>query len=162
TLQDRSIVIDLRRKLSDESAEKLRHVDDDEFSELTSKLERWAADHGSKIAHARMPAVARLNDRASDNWEPLVAIAKLAGEDWFERAIRAAVALSGDDRESPSTNQELLQDIADVFAATGSDRIATADLIQALCRDEERPWATYNRGKAIGARQVAKRLCEFG
>jgi putative DNA primase/helicase len=60
TLQDRSIVIDLRRKLSNESAEKLRHIDDNEFSELTSKLERWAADHGSKIAYTRMPAVARL------------------------------------------------------------------------------------------------------
>jgi putative DNA primase/helicase len=92
----------------------------------------------------------------------LVAIAKLAGGDWFERAIRAAVALSGDDRESPSTNQELLQDVADVFAATGGDRIATADLIEALCRDEERPWATYNRGKVISARQVARRLSEFG
>ena len=36
-----------------------------------------------------------LNDRAADNWEPLLAVADRAGGDWPERARKAAVALSG-------------------------------------------------------------------
>jgi putative DNA primase/helicase len=42
------------------------------------------------------------------------------------------------------------------------DKINFADLIQALCDDEEAGWATYNRGKSITPRQLSKRLREYG
>jgi putative DNA primase/helicase len=42
------------------------------------------------------------------------------------------------------------------------ERISTADLIVALIGDDENPWATYNRGKPVSPRQIAKRLKEYG
>ncbi|MFA7608108.1 MAG: DUF3631 domain-containing protein [Rhodocyclaceae bacterium] len=40
--------------------------------------------------------------------------------------------------------------------------IVSADLLQALCDDEESPWATWNRGKPIQLRQLSRKLAEFG
>ena len=37
-----------------------------------------------------------LNDRPADNWDPLLAIADLAGGDWPARARKAAIELSRD------------------------------------------------------------------
>ena len=38
----------------------------------------------------------------------------------------------------------------------------TITLIKHLSADEEKPWATFNRGRAISARQIAQILTEFG
>lgn len=42
------------------------------------------------------------------------------------------------------------------------DRITTAELITELCADEEAPWATYNRGKPMNPRQLARKLDSYG
>jgi putative DNA primase/helicase len=42
------------------------------------------------------------------------------------------------------------------------DRLSTADLLQALTDDDLKPWATYNRGRPMTPRQLAKRLDEYG
>ena len=60
-----------------------------------------------------------------------------------------------------STGTELLADIQEVFKAKRVDRICSADLIAALCDDDEKVWSTYNRGKPISQKQVSKRLAEY-
>jgi putative DNA primase/helicase len=57
---------------------------------------------------------------------------------------------------------ELLADIQTVFAHKRVERISTADLLDALCEDEEAAWCTYNKGKPLSARQLSKRLSEYG
>jgi putative DNA primase/helicase len=56
---------------------------------------------------------------------------------------------------------ELLTDIQEIFEVKRLIRISTIDLIAALCEDDEKPWATYNRGNPIKPRQVANRLREY-
>jgi Protein of unknown function (DUF3631) len=105
-----------------------------------------------------------LNDRAVDNWEPLLAIAELAGDAWRLKARNAAKALSGDKAEvDDDDGVELLHDIRAAFAATDRDAIFTKALIGLLVADEERPWAAYGRtAKPISDRQIAKLLGPFG
>ncbi|EQD46558.1 phiRv2 prophage protein, partial [mine drainage metagenome] len=55
----------------------------------------------------------------------------------------------------------MLAAIREVFDMRGCDRIASAELVTALCADAEGPWATWNRGKSITPRQVARKLGEF-
>jgi hypothetical protein len=43
------------------------------------------------VPDSAIPAV--LNDRDADNWRPLIAVAKLAGGPWPDRAVRAAMEL---------------------------------------------------------------------
>lgn len=162
TLMDRAVVIELRRKLPHESVERLRHADPGLFDELAQKLSRLAEDYRDAVRRARPDLPGSLNDRAQDNWEPLLAIADIAGGEWATRGRKAALKLSGTESLTMSTGTELLADIQEIFETKKVDKISTAQLIEALCEDDERPWATYNRGKPITPRQVSKRLGEYG
>jgi putative DNA primase/helicase len=162
TVMDRAVTLELRRKLPHEPVARLRHAAPDLFDNLVAKLARFAVDYREAIRQARPLLPDALNDRAQDNWEPLLAIADTAGGPWPEWGRAAALALSGDDAATSSMGSELLADIRELFEQMGCHRIKTADLIAALCKDEEMPWGTYNRGKAISPRQVATRLKGYG
>jgi putative DNA primase/helicase len=162
TLMDRAVTLELRRKLPHEAVERLRYAEPDLFNNLASKLARFAEDQRDDVRRARPALPASLHDRAQDNWEPLFAIADVAGGKWPDLARQAALKLSGMDNPTMSTGTELLADIQEVFEHKRMNKISTADLIAALCDDDEKVWATYNRGKPVSPRQIAKRLGEFG
>jgi putative DNA primase/helicase len=162
TIMDRAIILELRRKLPHEKVDRLRHAEAGLFERLASRLARWADDAGAAISRARPALPEALHDRAQDNWEPLLAIADAVGDGWGELARKTALKLSGAEGDALSLSAELLADIQQVFAARKTDRIATADLLAELVKDEEGPWASYNRGNAMAARQLAKRLGEYG
>ena len=160
TLMDRAVILELRRKLPHEEVERIRDAEPDLFDVLRAKLARFAEDYRNRVRKARPLLPESLNDRAQDNWEPLLAIAMTAGSEWLKIGQAAALKLSGGEDESQTTGIELLSDIREIFIDRG--KVSTADLITLLCSDEERPWATFNRGKPITPRQVAKRLREYG
>ena len=75
---------------------------------------------GSRCTSAREKREAavpeELSDRAQDVWEPLVAIADMAGEGWAERARAAAVDLyAARDQDGESIGRRLLADVRAVF-----------------------------------------------
>jgi putative DNA primase/helicase len=162
TLMDRSITLELRRKLPHEQVDKLRHAESGMFERLCSKLARWADDSADAVRAARPDLPSTLHDRAADNWEPLLQIADVVAGGWPEMARRAAVTLSGAADASMSTGVELLADIQEVFDTRNVTRISSADLLQSLCDDGEKAWATWNRGKPMTLKQLAKRLGEYG
>lgn len=162
TIMDRAIVLELRRKLPGEDVQRLRHAEPGLFDELASKLARLANDNRERVRACRPDLPQQLNDRAQDNWEPLLAIADIAGGNWPALATHAALHLSGGGDDSRTVGSELLEDIRDVLETKRVNRISLADLVAELCSDDEKPWATYNRGKPINPRQVSKRLKEYG
>ena len=163
TLMDRAIVLDLRRKLPHENVERLRHAEPGLFDSLASRLCRFVNDNREAVRRARPDLPAQLNDRAQDNWEPLLAIADVAGSVWPKLARHAALVISGgEDDEHLTIGTELLADIKEIFESKRTERISSKELIEALCSDDEKPWATYNRGKGISPRQVSKRLMGYG
>lgn len=162
TLVDRSIVLELRRKLPHEKVERLRHADSSQFDVIIRKLARFAQDFGAQVRDARPTLPEALNDRAADNWEGMLAIADIAGGDWPELARRAALKLSGETGNAGSIETELLQDIQEIFAAQADTRIFSSRLVQLLSADEDKRWATYNRGAPIRARQIASKLKGYG
>ena len=107
-----------------------------------------------------------MNDRASDNWSPLFAIADMAGREWGERARAAALAISrGAESEEQDIRFELLKDIRSIFDEEGGEScrsLSTASLIEKLSKREESPWATFNRGQPINPRALARMLRPFG
>lgn len=162
TIMDRSIVLALRRKLPHEHVERLRHAEKETFDKLTRRLARFAIDNQEVVKVARPSLPETLNDRAQDNWEPLLAIADAAGGDWPQKARWAALKPSEAEDSTVSVGTDLLADIQEIFAEGGFDRMRTRDLVIALCRDDEKSWSAYNRGKSITSRQVSKRLAGFG
>ncbi|MDD2335327.1 MAG: DUF3631 domain-containing protein [Geobacteraceae bacterium] len=161
TLMDRAVILQLRRKLPHEEVDRIRHAEARLFDDLRSKLARFAEDNRDQVKQAQPPLPQSLNDRAQDNWEPLLAIAMAAGNEWLQLGTAAALKLSHNESMAQTAGTELLYDIREIFG-DDRDRITSADLIRLLCADEEKPWASFNRGNAITPRQVAKRLREYG
>src|SRR6516164_1201846 len=153
----------MQRKMPSEKAERLRRRDSDEHAQLRRQCLRWANDNAKALEQAAPPALACLNDRACDLWEPLLAIAERAAGEWPERARAAALALSGAGaNEDDTRGNELLADVKKAFAACGLAELPTKALIAALCADPERPWAAYAKREQITDRQLAKLLRPFG
>lgn len=95
TLEDRSIVIEMRRKKKDELVKPFRVGRDDKvLGPLAQKAARWAQDHFKALKNADPEMPGALNDRQADNWRPLLAIADLAGGEWPRLAREAALGLS--------------------------------------------------------------------
>ncbi len=96
TVQDRSIPIEMRRKAPHEHAKRFRLRDAKvEAAPSRESLECWAALAVPTLGQARPDIPQDLDDRAADVWEPLLAIADLAGGDWPERAREAALGRLG-------------------------------------------------------------------
>lgn len=158
----RGIVFNLRRKLPHETVQRLRYFDKSVFQTIARKLTRFAQDYSAQLLLARPHLPDELSDRQQDCWEPLLAIAQIAGGDWPRRALQAALILSkAGERHNVSTGNELLADIQDVFESKKAFKIPTVDLIEALVADPEKGWATYNRGKPVSPRQLAKQLATY-
>ena len=158
TLMDRAVILELRRKLPNESVERIRQAEPGLFDDLRAKLARFAVDYSEQVRKARPYLPQSLNDRAQDNWEPLLAIASVAGDEWLKIATETALKISGSESVSQSIGVELLTDIQEIFETKGVTKLSSADLIKALCEDDEKPWATYNRGQSLKPRQLAARL----
>ena len=82
TLASRSIIIPMRRKRPDESVTPYRPDRDRPLlDELARKCARWAQDHLPELKGADPVIPKQLNNRAEDNWRPLLAIADAIGGD---------------------------------------------------------------------------------
>jgi Protein of unknown function (DUF3631) len=175
TLETRSIVVRMKPRTAGEHVERLRRrkVKPD-ADKLRERWEVWAQAHDTKtLADAEPVLPDELSDRAQDVWEPLLAIADHAGEDWPERARTAAVDLylnRGKDDES--IGRRLLADIRAVLDDPDRDdpvddehgqAIASGGLAAALAAIEGAPWAEWGQGdKPISATKVARMLRPFG
>jgi putative DNA primase/helicase len=160
TLEDRAIVVQLQRKPKTASVVRLRKRDSEKFAILRQQAARWSQDNFAKLTDPEPDIPEALNDRAADNWRPLLAIADIAGGAWSKRARDAACLLSGEGHDSTSVNVELLADIRLAFGET--DVIRSADLVGKLITDPERPWAEWRHGKPITQKQLASLLRPFG
>ena len=160
TLGDRCITVPMRRKLPGENIVRLRG--DLDGSDVRRKCKRWTNDHQLEIKQADPEMPEELDDRATDIWRPLIAIADLVGGEWPILAHEAAVALSGQKDDEESVNIKLLTDIRDYFREHNLSRVKTEDLLNFLYSLEERPWNTFYRGREMTARQLADRMRSFG
>lgn len=95
-------------------------------------------------------------DRAADVWEPLVAIADLAGPEWATRARAACTRLVAEASNRPvaSVGVRLLTDIRTVFDV---DVLVPAELIQRLYAVPDGSWG----GAQFTSRQMARVLAEY-
>ncbi len=145
TVADRSIPIRLQRRAPHETIDRFRFREASEDARpICEMLERWALAAGDQLERARPEVPAVLNDRAAELWEPLLAIADLAGGEWPGRAREAAVVLHGDSLAQDETlGVALLRAVRDVFTEAEADRLTTAALLGVLVERDDGPWAEW-------------------
>jgi hypothetical protein len=105
TIASRSILIDMRRRAPGEVVEPFRHRHHaDEAKPIMEALAEWCAEHEAEFYRADPQMPQGIEDRDADCWEPLLAIADVAGADWPRRAREAAVAIVARSAERTQTN----------------------------------------------------------
>ena len=157
TLADRAIPVAMRRKLPSETVTRLRG---DPFEPLRQRLARFAEDNLAAIKRAEPELPEGINDRAADNWEPLLAIADQAGGIWPQKARTAAFNLSGASAEVESVGTMLLADMRRLLTETNA--LSSTKLADKLAELEDRPWPEFGSSKkAITPARVARILGEF-
>jgi hypothetical protein len=163
TITDRAIVVKMRRRASGETVARFRQRRDGEpLKELGERLGAWVRAHVDELGDAEpeMP----VEDRAADTWEPLIAVADLAGADWPARARKAALALTDEDGIGATLGEQLLADLYDIFG--GAPAMHTAMILERLHKLDERPWADYPikgrpSGRPMNARDLAEALGDY-
>ena len=164
TITDRSVVVRMRRRAPDEGVASFRRREvTGPGNTLRNELADWANSHVEQRSTYVPEMPHGITDRPADVWEPLVAIADLAGGAWPSRARRSAVVLNGQRQSSdPSIGVRLLSDVRDAYESTGwPARLATDDLLKVLCDRDDATWGDL-RGKAIDSRFLAQRLKPYG
>jgi hypothetical protein len=163
TVLDRAVLIRLRRRARGESVTAFRQrVTAPEGLVLRRRLAAWAHRHMDKLAVADPAMPEGIEDRPADVWEPLLAIADLAGDGWPEWARLAAQAINGDRAGvDPNVDLALLEDLRVIMTGKNAptrDRWFTADLCEALNRRPEGTWKNLRSGYGIDAGTLAATL----
>ena len=165
TIESRSIIIPMRRRAPDEAVAQFRRRRvEHEAAGLNAALVEWAEAYIPLLSEADPVTPDEVRDRAADCWEPLLAIAELAGGEWESGARAAAKSLAaGRVAEDQSVGVQLLADTHRIFTAEApADRLSTATLLERLNALEESGWGGWNDGKGMNARDLARRLKPYG
>ena len=163
TLEDRALVVPLRRKQAGKVVERFRANKLAEFLPLRRKAQRWADDNLMHLREMDPDVPEALNDRAQDNARAICAIADVAGGVWPAAVREAFVGLAAQTDDDPqSAGVLLLRDISEILETRKGDTIGSADLCEALCALEDAPWSEWRRGIPISTRSIARLLKPFG
>ena len=161
TIRDRAIIVPIDRKLRTERVARLRRrMLREQLELLQGQFEAWATEHHDRLFRYIVPdQLESISDRLEEAWEPLFAIADLAGGDWPEQARKAAEALAGADTEDDGgASHTLLVALRDVLK---SDAMATRDILDKLNKDEQLPFGAWSDGKGISARELGRLLKRY-
>lgn len=162
TITTRAITINLRKRRFDQKVEAYRErVMERESAPIREALTQWVTSVAQQVGESLPNMPEGVMDRAAEIWEPLLAIADIAGGHWPTTARAACTHFVNESRDAePSIWVKLLADIRSIFEQERTDRMHTADLLAALLAIEESPWGDL-WGKPLDARRLAKELARY-
>ncbi|GAA3636329.1 DUF3631 domain-containing protein [Microlunatus ginsengisoli] len=159
TIEDRAVIIAMRRRAPDETVLPYRaRRDGPALTQLKTQLHAWVMGRLDQLERAA--PVLPVEDRAADTWEPLVAIADAAGGHWPADARAAVLALTVDDVDAStvSLRVRLLIDVRTAFA--DADGLRSEVLVARLREDAEAPWDTLGKN-GLNPKSLAALLRDF-
>ncbi len=151
TLQDRSIVMRLRRAKPGEVAHHIKNGMCDDLHDCGRKLARWSQDL-PEWPEISLPK--NLSNRIGDNWLPLITIAQIAGGEWparVESAVEEALGV-----HEGGQLHDLLADIYEIYGE--QEKMWTSAIVDKLIALDEKPYGECYLGKEISQNWLAKQL----
>lgn len=159
TIANRSVEIVMRRRRKGDAPIRPFRFKfaEPELRKAFDALQQWSTRATEPLAYA-LPELP-VTDRDADVWEPLVAIADLAGGDWPERARAACELLVAEAKDKPadSVGLRLLADLRTVFTASAAASMFTVDILGALYGLPDSPWSP----ESLTARKLSRLLGEY-
>ena len=163
-LANRSIFVHMKPRAADEAKEDFRLRDQPAQAEpIYDAIFEWCERKKTALTNYRPELPESIRDRAADIWEPLIAIADVAGGDWPGRARAAAIALTDAAKDATvktGSDIELLIHIREAFL--NADKIHADELVRRLCNREESPWMDMGRGKSLTTAMLRERVRPYG
>lgn len=160
TITDRAVNITMRRRMAGEEVAQYRiRRDEPILHGLRDRLAVWARANADQLTNTvpEMP----VEDRAADTWEPLIAVADIAGGRWPQMAREACVAMvagADDTQEERSIQVRLLTDIRRIFAEQDTVFLSSLELVSHLKAVTESPWGDWG----LTTSRLARDLAPFG
>lgn len=158
TLSDRSIAIRMERKIVSDKVKRVSLDFDEGHLVLRRMCQRWSNDNTESLKNAKPSMPETGNDRATDNWFPLICIADIAGREWSERSRNAMLAIEKVS-DNDTITQILLKDIRIIFSAR--DKIFSKELVEELIQIEDHPWGDWRKGKPLTQNGLARLFKPF-
>ena len=162
SVMTRAIIVRLQMRMAHEVIEDfLENSVEFEAQELSEELSNWS-DYCREDINQIQPDLT-IRDREREIWLPLFKVAHLVGEEWVKRieiALGNIQAESSDN--SLSRERQLLADIWKVFQRHETDRVKSSVIVLSLTEMPESEWDTYNFGKPITEKTLAKKLRTYG
>jgi hypothetical protein len=162
SVMTRAVIIRLQRRMGNEYIEDfLTDLVAFEAEELREELLGWSDYCAQEISTLNPDLPVR--DRDREVWLPLFIVAHLADEAWIKRAEIALANI----QEAKSDNtlpreRQLLSDVWKIFQGQEREKIKSAAIILGLIEMHDSEWDTYNFGKPINERALAKKLRTYG
>jgi putative DNA primase/helicase len=158
TIADRSIVVQMVRKLTSEKRVPLAALN---ATNIRAKCARFALDHGRAVAQYEKIHGDGLNDRAADTFDPLYVIARLAGKECEHKLHTAALALAPI-AQSRSSGTELLQDIYAMLVLMKETKMFTRVILTFLKDPEFAPASLATKYSGLDEIKIAQSLRPYG
>jgi len=157
TIMDRSVVVNMRRKMAGEEVRRLHRNFKTDHLPTRRMILRWVTD--TQLSEVEPPTCS--NDRAIDNWTPLFSIAEQLGDVWRERVRSAYSHKTANTEDEASAKTQLLHDIREVFEDTGRPFIESLKLVEALVDMEDSPWCEWKGGRPMTQHSLSRQLKDF-
>ena len=165
TVRDRSIEIEMKRKLPSETVKKLRRRDGADLDELARKLKRWSDGQYRRAARRRTSYAGRAQRPCRRRLGAACRYRRprgrrLAGARPSGRA--GALRRRRGCGQNENIDTMLFSDIRDAFTSKGTDRLSGETLTAYLTGLEGRPWAEWKNGRPLTKFQLSRRLKKYG
>lgn len=165
TIADRVIAILLERKMAGDVVERLPANLDDRCMTIRRQCQRWVNDNQNRLSVSAPVTPNVGNDRAEDNWLPLLAVADLIGGNWPDKARAAMIHIESNTTRDDSDDIAimLLRDMQKLVEQhRWINTIPSTRLTEELNQLDDRPWPSMRNDKGISTHNVAKMLSPFG
>lgn len=174
TMEDRAIITELQRE--NQARERTERLSPERLVEellpLRRQLARFADDNAETLRQSRPEVPSSLNDRAADNWEPLLAIADLGSEKWKREARISAEKLACKESDPEDGGSLLLAELEHLLHegnlrptpdSEGREILPSREIVDALLEDKASRWQEWGRKRVpITQAGVSRLLRKFG
>jgi hypothetical protein len=161
TVTSRSIIIRMFRAKPGDYTKYRSRRDSPALNRLRDEIHEWVIYNlGQLIDTYNSEPNTGLDGRQADKWEPLIAIADVAGGEWPKRARKAASYLESRKilSESVPIGIQLLTDMRELFTISHAPFISSMDMTTKLVKMQDSPWADLK----LSPHKVSEYLKSYG